>query len=259
MNKENNYLLSNNENYKKDFDSDIGFITKKYYELVSEYIKFIMENIKLKNEIFSKFIIIRGLDTITNVFKNILYFTKNIELTYFHCQKSYYFYVEFVGQIAEDDKMFLQLTSRDASTYVYKKTIFEINNELKKQNENNTTSFREKMDNINSYISLYQSYILKIIQSEKITNEDIDIFLKICEKLNKATNKIKIHKLDTIIDKLYHKIENKNIFFEINNILIKQFLKNQEILEKYESKILSCDFDEKILDVPDKFIKWLTT
>ena len=42
-NKDNNYLLSNSENFKKELDTDIGYITKKYYELVSEYIKFIIE------------------------------------------------------------------------------------------------------------------------------------------------------------------------------------------------------------------------
>jgi hypothetical protein len=72
-----------------------------------------------------------------------------VDLTYFHCQKSFYFYVEFVSQISEDEKMFLQLTSRDASTYVYKKTIFEINNEFKKMNDDMSDTTREKFEVIN--------------------------------------------------------------------------------------------------------------
>ena len=111
-NKDNNYSLHNLENYKKNIDTDIAEVTEKYYKLLLEYYKFIIENIKIKNENLTRFIIIRGLDTITNVFNNILYYTKNIDMTYFHCQKSFYFYVEFVGQISEDEKMFLQLTSR---------------------------------------------------------------------------------------------------------------------------------------------------
>ena len=257
---ENNYLLNNSDNFKKDFDTDISYITKKYYELVSEYLKFIIENNKIKNTQYSKFIIIRGLNTVTNVFNYILYFTKNIELTYFHCQKSYYFYVEFVGQFTEDDKMFLQLNSRDAITYVYKKTIFEINNELKKINENTLVSFREKIDIINSYINLYQTYLLKIIQStEKIIDEDIENFLKISNKLNKFTNKINIKLIENIIEKLYHKISDKKIFFDINELLIKQILKNQLIIEKYETNMNSDEFEEKILETPEKFIKWLSS
>ena len=133
--KDNNYSLQNVENYKNETIFDTNEAIQKYSELIIEYFKFVMENIKIKSSNFSKFIIIRGLDTITNVFLHILYFTKNVDLTYFHSQKSYYFYVEFVSQISDDEKMFLQLTSRDATTYVYKKTIFEINNEFKKINE----------------------------------------------------------------------------------------------------------------------------
>ena len=136
INKDYNYSLQNVENYKKELNSSVNEIIQKYVNLLLEYYKFIIENIKIKNVHFSRFIIIRGADTMINVFLNLLLYTKNIDLTYFQCQKSFYFYVEFVGQISEDEKMFLQLTSRDASTYVYKKTIFEINNELKKKSNN---------------------------------------------------------------------------------------------------------------------------
>ena len=108
--KDNNYSLNNIENYRKTIDCSLGEVTKIYGDLLIEYSNFISENIKVKNSSFSRFIIIRGLDTITNVFLHILNATKNIDLTYFHCQKSFYFYVEFVGQISDDEKTFLQLT-----------------------------------------------------------------------------------------------------------------------------------------------------
>ena len=146
LNKDNNYSLNNSDNYKKSIDCNLGEVTKKYGELLLEYFNFIYENIKVKSKKFSQFIIIRGLDTITNVFLHIFSMTKNIDLTYFHCQKSFYFYVEFVGQITDDEKTFLQLTSRDATTYVYKKTIFDINNEFKVKNEIINTDFKNKMD-----------------------------------------------------------------------------------------------------------------
>ena len=161
-NKDNNYSLNNSENYKKDLECNVCEVTKKYTELIVDYFKFIIENIKLTNINFRKFIIIRGLDTITNIFLHLLYYTKNIDLTYFHCQKSFYFYIEFVNQISDDEKMFLQLTSRDAITYVYKKTIFDINNEIKIINEGITTSFRNKLHTIHIYINIYQTYLLEI-------------------------------------------------------------------------------------------------
>jgi hypothetical protein len=235
-NKDNNYSLQNCENYKKEFNCNISEIIEKYSGLIIEYFKFIMENIKIKNLTLAKFIIIRGLDTITNVFLHVLYSTKNIDLTYFHSQKSYYFYVEFVGQISDDEKTFLQLTSRDATTYVYKKTVFDINQEFKKLNENYSTEFNDKMDIINSYINLFQIYMLKIIQSDNIDTSHVSNLSKLCEKIINLTNKSDIFLLENIMHKLYSKIDNINKFFEINHLLTKKFLKNKENFINAEKK-----------------------
>ena len=246
---------------KNELNESTGLITKKYSELLCEYIKFIVENTNTKNKPFSKFIIIRGMDTITNVFNNILYYTKNIDLTYFHCQKSFYFYLEFVGQISEDEKMFLQLTSRDATTYVYKKTLFEISNELKKINETISNETRSKLDIINIYIQLYQTYLLKIIQIEntsnrKNTDDNIEIFASLCDKLSNFNEQKQISILYSIVEKLYYDISDINIFFKLNIKLLNKFLKNPETIKNYKKKIYLNEFTEKLLETPDIFIDW---
>jgi len=257
-NKDNNYSLNYSENYRSELIETTGLITKKYSELLCEYIKFIVENTNTKNKPFSKFIIIRGMDTVTNVFNNILYYTKNIDLTYFHCQKSFYFYLEFVGQISEDEKMFLQLTSRDATTYVYKKTLFEISNELKKINETISNETRSKLDIINIYIQLYQTYLLKIIQTENTKNIEgsIEIFASLCDKLSNFNEQKHIGTLYSIIEKLYYDIPDINIFFELNRVLINKFFKNPETIKNYKKKLYLNEFTEKLLESPDSFIDW---
>jgi hypothetical protein len=256
-NNDNNYSLHNIENYKNEINFDIDDAIKKYSELIIEYFKFIMENIKMKNINLFRFIIIRGLDTITNVFLNLIYFTKNVDLTYFHSQKSYYFYVEFVSQISDDEKMFLQLTSRDATTYVYKKTVFDINNEFKKINENVTEEFKLKMNIIKSFINLYQSYLIKIIQTKNIDSNHINYLVKLVEKLNNFTNKSNINILENIVEKMYNKIENIELFFEINSLLVKQFIKTSKVIKFNEDKFNLEDFNEKLLELaPNKFIHW---
>ena len=260
-NKDYNYSLHNIENYKKELNSNINEIIKKYLNLLVEYYKFIIENIKIKNKQFTRFIITRGLETITNVFLNLLLYTKNTDLTYFHSQKSFYFYVEFVGQISEDEKMFLQLTSRDASTYVYKKTIFEINNEFKKINDDMNDVTREKFEIINFYTSLCKNYLLKVIEKNDFSkNEELINFIE--ESVDKLINvQIKIEKLrlfEFVSDKLLINIENAERFFEVNQYLVKKFVKNNNILNNCEKKILSEDFVDKIKREPnDKFISWL--
>jgi hypothetical protein len=257
--KDNNYSLQNAENYKNESEFDMDTAIEKYADLMIEYSKFIMEHMKLKNHKLLKFIIIRGLDTITNVFLNVLYFTKNIDLTYFHSQKSYYFYVEFVGQISDDEKMFLQLTSRDAVTYVYKKTVFDINNELKKLNDNVSNEFKGKLDILKSYIHLYQTYLLKIIHLPKIDISYISYLSKITEKLNKITNKSSIFTLENITEKLYHNVNAIEVFFDISHTLVKKILKKPEYLKNVEQKIHTEDFDTKISEIEskDKFVNWL--
>ena len=135
-NEETKHLLTNPDNYKKSIDCNISIVIEKYFNLILDYYNNIYSIVHLKNATYSKYIIIRGIDTLTNVFFNILSSTKNAELTYFHCQKAFYFYIEFIDQISDDEKTFLQLTSRDATTYVYKKTVFEICQEHRKPNDN---------------------------------------------------------------------------------------------------------------------------
>jgi hypothetical protein len=254
--KDNNYSLQNSENYKNETEFNLNDAIEKYSQLIIEYFKFIVDHMKIKKSPLLKFIIIRGLDTITNVFSHILYFTKNTDLTYFHSQKSYYFYVEFVGQISDDEKMFLQLTSRDATTYVYKKTVFDINNELKKLNENVSSEFKVKLDILKSYTNIYQTYLLKIIHLNEIDISYINQVAKLTEKINSLTKKEDIFLLENITEKLYTKIENIDTFFVINYFLAKKFLKNPEQIIKVEKKLDLEDFQDKLSESNEKFISW---
>lgn len=256
-NKENNYSLNICDNYKKTLDYNLGEVTKKYGELLLEYLNFICENIKVKNNSLSKFIIIRGLDTITNVFLHIFYVTKNIDLTYFHCQKSFYFYVEFVGQISDDEKSFLQLSSRDATTYVYKKTVFDINNEFKKQSELVTEDFKNKMDIIKSYVNLYQTYFLKTINIGEKNIKDTERVVKMLDKLNNLNNKSDIIILENITERLFFKIEDTDKFYEICSLIVKKFTKKSSQFKNSNKKINSEEFNDFLLETPDKFVNWL--
>ena len=258
-NKDNNFSLQNLDNYRKNIDNTTSEITEKYYMLIAEYFKFITENIKVKNSNFAKFIITRGLDTITNVFNSIFYYTKNIDLTYFHCQKSFYFYVEFVGQISEDEKMFLQLSSRDATLYVYKKTIFEINGECKNTNESSKL-INEQIAIINSYINIYKTMVYKIIQSDRNNNINnnlyIETFEKICKKINKTNlNNENVVLLNDIMDKFYFLISDVDYFFDI----IQEFTKKMKPshLKKCEKNLFYKEITEELNETPDKFVSWL--
>ena len=123
------YCLKNEKNINKTLTYNINQIITKYILLLRGYLLFISEKlITIKNKENYCFILLRGLDTITSVFTMLLYNTNNLELAYYHSQKSYFYYIEFIEQISDENRSFLMLNSRDASIYVYKKTIFEICN-----------------------------------------------------------------------------------------------------------------------------------
>jgi len=246
-----NYLLNNQEVFKKQINNEVSEITKKYIVLLSEYYDFIIDNIKIKNNNYSNFIIIRGIDTITNVFQSLLLATKNIDATYYHCQKSFYYYVEFVGQISDEEKMFLQLSSRDATTYVYKKTIFEINNECRKSNELLTDETRNKIEIVNIYINVYRTFFYKIIYNSKSVQKiksNIENFIKLADKINTINfNVERINTFEKVIDFLYYNVENAEKLIEICIPIIKKISKNRENILIYEKFILSDNSIDEII------------
>lgn len=262
LDKDNKFSLHNIENYKKDLEIDMSKILNKYFEIITEYLKFIIEKVTNKN--YSKFIIIRGLNTITNVFTTLLFYTKNIDLTYFHCQKAFYFYVEFVGQITEDEKVFLQLSSRDASTYVYKKTIYEVNNECKKNiNSNNSNNSNVKFDILNSYINIYNIFMHKIIDKKTsnvkegiISITEIHNKFYACNNNNLNFDKTKVANLEGLIEIINNKIEDINKFFEIINLICKKWTSKPELINNYKKKVFSEEFDVHLNDNSVKFVKW---
>ena len=252
--KNESHSLHISQNYKTELEFSTDLITIKYSELIIDYLKFILENIKSKKEHLKKYLIIRGLDTITNVFLNLLYFTKNLNLTYYHCQKSFYFYVEFICQISDDEKTFLQLTSRDASTYVYKKTLFDVKPLFRKTEQEPNPLFREKLNKINCFLNIYEMYLLKIINSANIDISHTNSIKLLTSKLNLI---IDIYSTEQIIDKLYLKIDDPALFFDLNNLLLKKLNKSPDLILNIEKNIKLAEFDDKLKELPNKCIKWL--
>ena len=71
-----------------------------------------------------KYVYLKGVESLTYIFNMLIMYTKNLSLTYYHCEKSLFYYIEFIGQIGDDNHSFLQLSSKDAILFIYKKTIF---------------------------------------------------------------------------------------------------------------------------------------
>ena len=128
-------IISNTENYNRDFEfNDTKTYVERYIELINEYMLYVVENMIIQDDTYLLFLIRRGVETIMHCFKFLLMYTKNLELTVYQCKKALYYYIEFIGQISDValHHSYLQLNSKDATLFVYKKTIYDINNIYRK-------------------------------------------------------------------------------------------------------------------------------
>ena len=196
--------LMNKELYKKHI-INYDIIAFEYVKILHEYLSHITKNINIKNIIHSKFIVNRGYDLLKNVFLTLILYTKNIDLVSFHLRKSYLYYIEFIGQIGEDSNSYLQLNSKDACLFVYKKTIYNIDENYKKhfvdEDKENMLILNKKiniMTNIEKYIVEKKIYTVDGIQIENIKEIRISL-IKILEEMNNI-NIDNIEKVDIFIN-----------------------------------------------------------
>ena len=256
--------LINSLSFNTKLTCNLHEILQKYVSLIVEYTDFISEKVNIKNKKYYDYLYNRGLDTISHVFLLILFYTKNLDITYYHSQKAFYFYVEFIEQILDVQHSFLNLSSRDATMFVYKKTIYEINTEYRKLLDNNNNDDNNninhndinlnhiaskdvKFDLLNSYIEIYK--LLIRLETPKV--------LEISEIINKIKcSSSYLQKILNIVNIFADKMmcpEEKNQItkqYQVFILLLKKMFTEQQldnkILNKLKNKLL---LDEEFTEV----------
>jgi hypothetical protein len=261
--------IYNIKNYSKRIylKSTSNYITK-YIDLVNEYVIHACENIKIQDIDLYLFVLNRGIDTLRHIFLMLIMYTRNLDLTYHHCNKAYLYYIEFISQIGEDNNSFLQLNSRDAALFVYKKTIFDINNTARER-FNQTKSEKICLNTVKLVIEIYNN--LMKISIKDIDNYDMRekkgkiIFIE--KETTKIINKLLISNAffndnicNNLIDFIYI-IDTKKIKFKKKMNIIYIFFKKillQTNISTYKLKLFENEFDDKIeIFTPLKLINWL--
>jgi hypothetical protein len=273
MSNSDKFTLHNINNYNSKLNSLDNEITNEFCKIINEYLYHINNNILIQNIKYYIFIIIRGLNMIKHIFNVLLLYTKNLRVTVHHCKKAYLFYVEFIGQIGNDNHSYLQLNSKDAILFVYKKTIFEINNEYRKQYHLNNHVEGKLFEYINKFSTLYIEILEFVLDNDNMNLESKMSYVMYIQKMsNKIINKITLSnknllsKIDSCDKYIYYKnlLETKNIkideclFFNLSNFFIKKIqnktISQKQIYEKLYNN--SCDTNLKQMS-PLKFTNWL--
>ena len=246
-------FVNNVENYNIAFQDNFSTIFTKYLLIITEFLKHSLDNIYIQNPNYYIFILKQGILTITHVFKFLLIYTKNLDIVYYNCQKAFIYYVEFIGQIGDDNHSFLQLNSKDASLFVYKKTIFEVNNDARKDLVSDALT-DTIINNVDILIKIHNLILIQLIEKNalidviKIVNTDLNtIMQKIIKLLMENTD----NKVKSILTFVTH-LQKDNILDYID-IFIKKLKKKGNIEHtKLEYILLEDTFDESI--TPIKYI-----
>ena len=258
--------IYNTENYNDKLSKEsVNQVIETYIYLIENYMEYIYTNLSTRNSEYFSFIIIRGLDTINHIFNFLLIYTKNIELIVYHIQKAYLYYVEFVGQIGEETTNYIQLNSKDATLFVYKKTIFEINNDFRKKL---ILSDYEKglYIRIKKYTDVYNTHIMTILNKKKdiMKYDTLKDTLKNLKNISKKLiSKYFIYEFDTDIIDIFIKYNINNFIDSYKYIelykyfclkLTKKCITKKNLIKKI-SNIKIYEYFVKKTSL--KFINWL--
>lgn len=222
--------LKNTENYKENLDANLTDIYISLKMLLHQYIKCCSE---ISENIDRKYLL-KGFKIIFNVYKMILMYSKNLELTKLYTANSIYYYIEYINQIHNKDSeiIFVDLTLHDAILYVYRKSIYEVSDSYKKKFKLN------EEENV-----IYNTI-------NKLSLVYVSMYVHICEKclqfIKYESLKIHMDKIDNLFEEYI--FENKKLEYDNCNILNK-IHDNFHIIFDYENKneLKENDYLDKII------------
>ena len=169
--------------YKDEMTCSSSEAFAKYGLLIGEYLRLAggSQKCATTDDLRFRYVVINGIRTLTHVFRMLLLYTRNLDATWYHCQKAAYYYVEFMGQIGADANGFLQLNAKDAALFVYKKSIFEINSEKRKE-FGSMVGHDDLLDNIDTLTGVFGKCVAEVIAELHATTSRGDI----ADKVNQA-------------------------------------------------------------------------
>jgi hypothetical protein len=135
------FSLTDGDSYKSNIGHDVSSIYIRFVNVINEYFIHCVEKLQTGDAMIQtcetnaefnfKNILRCGYKSLLYIYRVLLLYTRNLDLAYYHTQKSIYYYMEFIDQILLEPNAFLKLTPYDAVLFVYKKTIFQLNQQHK--------------------------------------------------------------------------------------------------------------------------------
>lgn len=196
--------LNNTDLYKEKLTiKDVNYYTVRYVNIVKEFLELGLKYKYKVNIGFHKYVIMKGLETLNHIYCYILLHTSNIQLATSHSQKAFYYYIEFIEQISKDEHYFLKFNVKDAVLFIYKKTIYDINNTYIQNNIIHADT-KEIIQNVRHAMHTWDDIILSLCNDPHvITKENINALQDHIQSLSSTITQYVYEDIyHTIIDNL---------------------------------------------------------
>ncbi|MDC1321504.1 hypothetical protein N8261_06025, partial [Flavobacteriaceae bacterium] len=165
----------------------------------------------------------------------------------------------------EDNHNLLKLNSTDATLFIYKKTIFDIDDDFRKEYVE-TIDIKENMTHLRQYMDIYNNSIIHYISVFDFSNDNLNVLRKviftkfysivelliqiptICKKQNRSDYD-ELSKMNIIINEFnkYYKYPfiNNNYLSLIEFIIKKNFKKSINI-NMFQKKLDDCEIENRL-------------
>jgi hypothetical protein len=102
-------------------------IITRYVGLIREFFEEVQKSVNILQSTSQVHSLMVGVSVIHRVFEHVLFKTQNVENAYYYSQKAYAYYLEYMEQVIVSH-LSGNLHHMDAILFIYKKTIFELEN-----------------------------------------------------------------------------------------------------------------------------------
>jgi hypothetical protein len=202
------------------------------------------------------YLLINGFNTLTNVFKITLKHQRNVDEAIENTEKAIYYYTQFIEQIDENVLYDLNVSSNNASLFVYKKTIHHLYPEPNHPADSVIKS-------VEYLLLLYKTIFDILIQAEYnvlMPKKLVNIAVELCRANSDET--VFCRQLTRIMLFVNHfphqeKIRNSAMLGDHIFFYIKKAKAHPLTLECLCYKKTQAEYADKLKETPANFVKWL--
>jgi hypothetical protein len=229
-----------------------------YVRIMNEYLNHFTGSDKYKKgDKDRKYLLLNGFSTLTHVFKITLN-CETIELAIEHTEKAIYYYTQFIEQMEENIMHDLNVSSNNASLFVYKKTINHLRPDAH-VSDSHVPSNDMLQKNVDYLLLLYRLIVDDLLKNEYdsfIPTKLINISMELCR--HNSCEIIFQREMTNIMFFINHFPSTKQILYEYIYLYIKKYKQCELTLAQLCQKKIQPNYPDKLLNESVKmYIKWL--